>query len=699
MLVFLTQADVPVAENSSGSLILTILVVVAVLFYFIGLVVYFDRKKHKNAQEVINDKIFREKKASGSTFLYDFYRALDRIPFIRPWLRNVEERLLPLYPSDEIASSRSFTKPLGVIVSSSIGGMVVSLFLVWALQPSLYTLLAAIVVGYGASVMFSLIVVHREKTKFYDGFDRLLDSVAHFYGANPKVVRAIDMASDTLADDKVMRRHAEEFIDILNSQRISSKLDTYMGKNRERNLKSFILMAAITAENGNIEDEGGSIFMQAIDTIRESIQARSEASKNKMFTFATFGWIAIIPCVAQPYIQNWGIGVMSAMTKFYVGRIGMIMKVLALLLTFISFRVVITLQAEEDFIRESRYMSKLCRNPFVKRFVDTFHDPDSKKTFKVKEIMRRSGDRNVYRSYYVKRVLLAIVMSVLIFFILIAGHAENREYLKYDTMSLEEASQNADSKQADAIIEHVPRYVQGYVESDERPTADEIAELLYMEPGIRTREVAEDAARLVVDRLERYDKEWFDFVDIFIMIVFALVGFFYPTLILAMRERIVNDRMEDEVDQFASMANMLRNAPGVHALMILETMENFAVVFKEPLRKCINYYNINRKKALEEMYLAEKNEGFRKLVRNLMRIDEVGVQIAFQSTAMDIKHHGESRKNERVRKDKKEADFAMIVALVPGCFILFGYLLLPFAASALEMFNSFSETMQSARGG
>ena len=137
MLVFLTQADVPVAENSSGSLILTILVVVAVLFYFIGLVVYFDRKKHKNAQEVINDKIFREKKASGSTFLYDFYRALDRIPFIRPWLRNVEERLLPLYPSDEIASSRSFTKPLGVIVGSSIGGMVVSLFLVWALQPSL----------------------------------------------------------------------------------------------------------------------------------------------------------------------------------------------------------------------------------------------------------------------------------------------------------------------------------------------------------------------------------------------------------------------------------------------------------------------------------------------------------------------------------------------------------------------------------
>lgn len=699
MLGFLEMNAVPAMEGDDTSFIFLTIATVLALAWFIGFAVYLRKRKAKSAQEIIDENIFKEKKAANATGLYDFYRALNRIPFIEPWIKNLEEKLMPLYPSDEVESSRRFSKPLATIVLGSAGSMVISLVFVWALRPGLFTLLAAVLVGYGASVMITGIVVHRERIKFYDGFDRLLDSVAHFYGANPNVVKALDMASGTLTDDRVMMRHAEEFMDILKSQKISKKLNIYMSKNREKHLKNFLLMASIAAENGNVTDENGSIFLQAIDTIRENLQDSSEAAKNKMFNFSTFGWIAIIPCISQPYIQNWGIGVMASMTKFYVGRIGMIMKIMVLLLTFIVFRVVITLQAGEEYIPENRLMSKICRNPFVKRFVDTFHDPDLKRTDRVKEIMRRSGDRNAYRSFYVKQVGLAILMAVISFFVMIAGHMENREYLLTDTLSLQEASQNADGKQSEAIMEHVPAYVQKLVKSGERPDAEVLAAQLYEESGIRTQDVAEDAAELVVNRLNRYDLEVFDFLDIFIMIVFALIGYAYPAIILKMRERIINDRMEDEVDTFASLANMLRNAPGVDARMILETMENFAVVFKEPIRTCLNYFNINRKAALKKMYQTEKNESFRKIVRNLSRIDEVGVQIAFESTAMDIKHHGETRKNERIRKDKKEASFAMTMALIPGVFILFGYLLVPFIMSALEMFQSFSTTMNNARGG
>lgn len=149
-------------------------------------------------------------------------------------------------------------------------------------------------------------------------------------------------------------------------------------------------------------------------------------------------------------------------------------------------------------------------------------------------------------------------------------------------------------------------------------------------------------------------------------------------------------RMHEETVRFQSLIAIELAGTGATILSLLELMESFAGIFQKNISKCIASYVTRDKDAVTIMKEETAYIPFRHLAECLEAADDIGTGAAFEELTSDIK---------RVRKDNEQqllllledrAVLGMLLAVLPGMVILFGYLLIPFMMNALTMFESYA---------
>ena len=113
-------------------------------------------------------------------------------------------------------------------------------------------------------------------------------------------------------------------------------------------------------------------------------------------------------------------------------------------------------------------------------------------------------------------------------------------------------------------------------------------------------DIQTDAER-VYKKLQTVNSEYMKWFEILLAIVFALLGYMSPIALLHFQKRMRLMEMEDEVMQFQTIILMLMKIERVNVEMILEWLERYSNIFKEPLARCINNYEAGAWEALEEM--------------------------------------------------------------------------------------------------
>lgn len=690
-LLFLTETEIPAKEPLPDwafySIIAGVIVVAVIIFLIFARVL--------NKKDNTNTRLF-SRDVKGGDFIRKFYNVIASLPILSPVLRGLEDKLMPIYPSDENSQTKEMVRPIVRIIALSALAAVLFFFCGWALKPSLYTFIAASFVTYASSQLIAMIVIKTEQNKFKLEFSELISRIRYYFFASENINKSIEMAIGI--SPRLMRLHCADFEDILNSADIKVARRVYMGKRKDKYLKLFVSQMEIVKTCGNAKDEeGNSIFLSALDQMIQSLQEDRRRSIEKQYSFAFLGWVTIIPCLLQPYIQQWGMFTLSSLASFYVGRSGNVWKIVMLCMSFVFFEVIATFQQDEDSIRKTRLLNWFVKVPIVSHFVDVFHDPDSQKVHRIVETMRKSGDPNDYRTYYVKKILAALIIGISTLCFCTYGHSEAKKFLMTDVASLTDETPNANTTENAAIAETVPKYMSMCVEENVRPTVQELTPILRNEPGMFREEVAGSTAEVIVERLEQYDKEVFNFGDILIAAILALLAYLYPVLIFRLRRRVIADRTEDEIMQMQAIINMLRKLPKILPVQMLETLQEFAVVYKVPIAECVINYNTDSEAALKKLYYAEKNFEFRKIVEDFMRIKVVGVERAFDEVADQIKNHAENRKMEQKLAMEKTAKLAELLAMVPAIVIALGYMLAPFLLGTYKTFTEVTEMMQAMK--
>ena len=109
----------------------------------------------------------------------------------------------------------------------------------------------------------------------------------------------------------------------------------------------------------------------------------------------------------------------------------------------------------------------------------------------------------------------------------------------------------------------------------------------------------EKAADRVYGKLQKVNKEYLGWFEVLLAVIFMLIAYMAPIWIMYFQLKMRQMEMEDEVMQFQTIILMLMRIERVNVEIILEWLERYANIFKEPISRCVNNYEAGAWEALE----------------------------------------------------------------------------------------------------
>ena len=150
--------------------------------------------------------------------------------------------------------------------------------------------------------------------------------------------------------------------------------------------------------------------------------------------------------------------------------------------------------------------------------------------------------------------------------------------------------------------------------------------------------------------------------------------------------------MENEVMEYQTIILMLMKIERVNVEMILEWLERYSNIFREPITRCLNNYEAGAWEALEQL----KDEiTFPQLVRIVeslqAAVEKIPIREAFDELDNERDYYQAKRAESNERLIKRKGMIGKIVGFAPMVGLFVGYLIVPLVAIGLtSMTSSFS---------
>ena len=153
--------------------------------------------------------------------------------------------------------------------------------------------------------------------------------------------------------------------------------------------------------------------------------------------------------------------------------------------------------------------------------------------------------------------------------------------------------------------------------------------------------------------------------------------------------------MENEVMQFQTIILMLMKIERVNVEMILEWLERYANIFKEPITKCVNNYEAGAWEALEEL----KNDiSFQQLIRIVeslqAAVEQIPIREAFDELDSERAYHQEKRKESNERTIARKSMIGKVFGFGPMVVLFVVYLIIPLCVIGMTSMTESMNEMQ-----
>lgn len=209
-----------------------------------------------------------------------------------------------------------------------------------------------------------------------------------------------------------------------------------------------------------------------------------------------------------------------------------------------------------------------------------------------------------------------------------------------------------------------------------------------------TQEQAKAAAERVYEKLKLITSEYFAWYELAIAIFIGLVMYQGPILLMRFQKRMRYMEMEDEVMQFQTIILMLMHIERVSVEYMLEWLERFSNIFKEPLAKCLNNYESGAYEALEELKDDAPFKPFVRIVESLQSaVESVKITDAFDELESERSFFQEKRKEANERLINRKAKIGKVLGFAPMVMLFVGYLIGPMMIASLSDMGSYFTDM------
>ena len=671
------------------------LLVIMIIAYFI-LAKKMQKSEYKQIQRLQQGT--KEKSFSSEVLFQKLYITYVRIPFFKRYILKLRRRLEIINIDDEYSTRRDSAKILTKALALIIPIVVVTIFL----TKSNYLIMAILLI-------FELFMIDTLIDGSVDKKDSMLlkeqldffSEIRHAYHEFNMVEEAIYQVSQD--DEMDVSRQGEKIYEILISDDPEMELEKYYDIAPNIFLKEFAGVSYLTKEFGDRKVDGASLYLKNINNISKEMQLEILKRDKLNYVFQSLSLISIAPILLLEPLKNWSISNFTFTGSWYNGKPGMIVQILILILTFISYTLVRRLKDNGSTgmntkNTENPWQAKLYKNKIIKKFIDLFIPKEGTKEYrKVQQQLKDAASHLKMEWLYINRVTLAITTGIvsIIVFSYLHQLAINYIYTEPTTnYNLMEDLDEKDKAKAMQITEQdniILNMFRGKLDTTDKQIEIEVKRQKFYE-GAEDKEI-QTAVERIHKKLQIVNSEYLQWFEILLSFVFAIIGYMAPIALLMFQIKMRQIEMEDEVMQFQTIILMLMRIERVNVEIILEWLERYANIFKEPISKCVNNYEAGAWEALEEM---KEEVSYMPLVRIIeslqVAVEKIPIKDAFDELDSERDYYQEKRKESNDRLIKRKGMIGKAIGFAPMVCMFVGYLIVPLVFIGL---TSMSDTMAS----
>ena len=687
----------------SNELIFYIMGGAAGLFVFI-LIAYFiiakkmQKSEYKKIQRLQQGT--REKAFSTEVLFQKLYLIYIKIPFIRRYILKLRRRLEIINIDDEYNTRKGSAK----ILTKALAVLVPLVIVTIAITNTNYLLMFILLI-------FELFMVDT----FIDGSVDKIDNnilkeqidffseIRHAYHEYNMVEEAIYQISQD--DEKSISRQGEKIYEILISDDPETELEKYYDIAPNSFLKEFAGISYLTKEYGDRKVDGASLYLKNVNNITQEMQLEILKRDKLNYVFQSLSLISIAPVLLLEPLKNWAISNFSFTASWYQGKAGMIVQILILILTFVSYILVRKLKDNGSTgintkNTENPWQKKLYDKKPIKKIVDLFIPKDGTKEYrKIKNLLKDAASHLKIEWLYINRIVLAIVTAIASVIIFAQLHKLAVDYIytepttDYNIMG--ELSEKDEQKAME--VTEMDNYFLDMFKGKLDTTQDDVRQAFihsqYYEEDMTDEEIDQITERIVEDKLSVINSEYLQWFEILLAFVFAVIAYMAPIGVLKFQVKMRQLEMEDEVMQYQTIILMLMRIERMNVEMILEWLERYSNIFKAPITKCLNNYEAGAWEALEEMKDEVSYQPLVRIIESMQAaVEKIPITDAFDELDSERDYYQEKRKESNDRLIKRKGMIGKAIGFAPMVCMFVGYLIIPLVFIGLtSMSSSFTE--------
>lgn len=683
----------------SNQMILYIMGGSAVTLVIIVLIYFILSKKMQGSEYRKIQKLqqgTKQKSFSTEVLFQKLYLTYIKIPFIKRYALKIRRRLEIINIDDEYntrkGTAKILTRTLAIVVTVMILTIMIS---------SKNFLLMFILLLFELFMIDTLIdgSVDKIDNKILKEQIDFFSEIRHAYHEYNMVEEAIYQVSQD--DEKDVSRQGEKIYEILISDDPKMELEKYYDIAPNSFLKEFAGVSYLTKEFGDRKVDGASLYLKNVNNITQEMQLEILKRDKLNYVFQSLSVIAIAPVLLLEPLKNWAISNFSFTASWYQGKAGMIVQMLILLITFVSYVLVRKLKDNGstaiDTRTENPWQEKLYKKKPIKKIVDLFIPKKGTKEYrKVVQLLKDAASPQKMEWLFMNRIAIAIVTfcASIIIFTQLHVVAINYIYTEPTTdyniiggLSEKDEKKAMEITKQDNII--LDQY-RGKPKTTQEQIKTSVQKLKYYE-GAESTEI-DKAAERIYNKLHVINTEYVQWFELLLAFVFAVIGYMAPLWILVFQAKMRQLEMEDEVMQFQTIILMLMRIERVNVEIILEWLERYSNIFKAPITKCVNNYEAGAWESLEAMKEEVNYVPMIRIIESLQAaVEKIPITDAFDELDSERDYYQEKRKESNERLIKRKGMIGKAIGFAPMVCLFVGYLIIPLVFIGLtSMSSSFS---------
>ena len=679
------------------------LIIGTVAIFALIVIVYMALRKKmqgKNTKYVAQlNEGTKERSFSMDIFYQKFYIQVTRIPFLKRYSLKLRRRLEIINLEDEYLTRKQTAQIMfkGIILVIPLTIVII------ALTYEDVILLAAL-------LLFEVFFIETYMEGHVDKLDNKLlkeqidmfAEMRHAFHDSNMVEEAIyDVAQN---DELDVSRQAEKIYEVLISDDPETELEKYYDVAPNSYLKEFAGISYLTKEFGDRKDsDGASLYLKNLNNITQEMQIEILKRDKLDYVFQSLSMIAIVPVLFINPIKSWAVSQFSFTKSFYDGTGGFYVQVALLILTVVCYIFVRKLKdnggANVAQNVENPWQAKIYKKKFVKKFVDLFIPKDGTKEYrKTTKLLKESASKLKLEWFYINKLAITFICFVIGLLIFILAHKMAINYVytnptsDYDLMG---SMTESEEEEALLVTEQDNEFIALYLDDYEITVEKMISYLEVDERYIgETEDTIEEDAERIVEKIQTIQEAYLKWYELLAACLIGLIGYNGPNFILLFQKKMRQLEMENEVMQYQTIILMLMKIERVNVEMILEWLERYSNIFRDPISRCVNNYESGPWEALEEL----KNElAFPQLIRIVeslqAAVEKIPIREAFDELDTERAYYQEKRKESNEILISRKSMIGKVLGFGPMVVLFVGYLIIPLCLIGMTSMNSAFDEM------